>query len=373
MAHVRVLVTDDSAFMRSAIRRILSAADDIEVVGIATNGLEAIAKARDLQPDVVTLDIEMPQMDGLTALRQIKRVCPAAVLMVSSLTREGSQATLSALRMGAADFIAKDQSQISLKLDSLQGQLVAKVRALGANAGVARDSSAGGVARGTGVSQRPGAGAKPASGGGGVELPAARLADVQIVVIGSSTGGPPVLEQLVASVTPRTPCPIVIAQHMPPLFTEAMAERLDRITPATVVHARPGMSVDPGHIYVAPGGEHTRVFKSIGAPRLRIGPGPGELLYKPSVDELFTSAAEAFGRRTLAIVLTGMGEDGLIGARAISAAGGLILAQDHASCVVYGMPKAVTQAGLADGSCTIDQIAQVLGRLGPARQAAAVG
>lgn len=347
MKPIRVLVTDDSAFMRSAIRRILSKTGGIEVVDTACNGVDAIAKARTLQPDLITLDIEMPEMDGLTALPQIKRVCSAPVLMVSSLTRAGSEATLTALRLGAADFVAKDQSQVSLKLDALEQQLVSKIRALAhARPPVVKSASSSGESHGRLDSRLE-----------------SRLREVELVVIGSSTGGPPVLEQLIGGIGEGLRCPIVIAQHMPPIFTEGMADRLDRLCPRPVCHGRPGQSVDPGSIHVAPGGLHTRIYRSGSLLRLRVGPTPSELLYKPSVNELFDSAAAAAGRKLLAIVLTGMGDDGLLGARKVKAAGGLLMAQEHASCVVYGMPKAVVEAGLCDATLTPAQLSATLGKL----------
>lgn len=341
---IRVLIVDDSAFMRNVIRRLLSAEPDCDVVGTASNGVFAVREAERLKPDVVTLDIEMPEMDGLTALPQIKRVCGARVLMVSSLTGKGSRATLQALRLGAEDFITKEQSQVTLQLGSIESQLVTKVRQLGRAASAAA----------------PSAPPAPCDDSGLSDLYARPL---QVVAIASSTGGPPVLEQLVAGLPADFPAPVVIAQHMPALFTEAMAERFNQIGPLHVEHGRHGMRIAAGTIYIAPGGLHTRIRQGIGrAMWLDISDKPTHLLYKPSADELLRSAGEVAEARALGIVLTGMGDDGKIGARTLHERGGHLIAQDHETCVVYGMPKAVAEAGLAHASLPPQHIVRVLQR-----------
>ena len=339
---VRVMVTDDSAFMRRAISQMFERAGDFNVVGTARDGLDAIEQAKKLQPDLVTMDIEMPRMDGLTALRQVRRVCDAAVLMVSSLTVEGSTASLAALRAGAADVIAKDMSQVSLDISRIEADLIGKARAI---AGHRRHRAT------TPVHELP-----PVS-----RPPTLKLTDFDVIVIGSSTGGPPVLETILAALPDTTPVPLVIAQHMPALFTKAMSERLDSLSRLTVLHAEHNMPLLPGHAYVGPGGQHVRVTGNrMVRLRLEVSPNPADALYKPCVNELFASAAKACGPRTLAVVLTGMGEDGCEGGRKLHDAGGQIIAQDHGSCVVYGMPKAVTQAGLVIASLNPEQIAATL-------------
>lgn len=351
---IRVLVTDDSAFMRRAIRQMLEADPLIEVVDVARNGLEAIEKARELKPDAVTLDIEMPEMDGLTALRQIKRVCRAAVLMISSLTTEGSQATLTALRYGASDFIAKDVSQISLNITRIEKELHAKIRA------IVRENRSKAASQLAGSTRfQDSLAALPAQ-----TPPRLLRSQFDVIVIGSSTGGPPVLEHLLSNLPAAFDLPVVIAQHMPVLFTKVMAERLNNLSRLTVVHAENRMELEPRHAYVAPGGLHARLMKKASGPcMLDISPLPRDALYKPSVSELFRSAAETTGARTLAIVLTGMGEDGLAGARPLHAAGGRLLAQDHESCAVYGMPKAVTQAGLVMANLNPNGLLKALSQL----------
>lgn len=347
---IQVLVVDDSAFMRRAIRTMIDQAAGLTVVDTASNGVEAVQKAEKLQPDVVTLDIEMPQMDGLTALRQIKRCCKAAVLMVSSLTTEGSVASLTALRNGAADFIAKDFSQVSLEVVNIEKELIAKVRGIAGS--TTKTHAVGAVAA-----------AQP-------ELKL-RSSNFDVITIGSSTGGPPVLETIIGALPAQMVQPIVIAQHMPKVFTQAMAERLDSVCALKVLHAENGMPLAPNHVYIAPGGQQTLVKRyGTGRGRIEVNDNNEGQLYKPSVDLLFSSAAQAFGSRTLAIVLTGMGEDGLIGARDLQPKNATILAQNAESCVVYGMPKAVTQAGLIAASLNPQQIAGQLQALGTGRTAA---
>ncbi len=340
---IRVLVVDDSAFMRTAVSGMLKKASDIEVAGTARNGVEAVAKAKALQPDVVTLDIEMPEMDGLTALPQIKRVSKAAVIMLSSLTREGSEAALAAMRRGAEDVLAKDNSQVSVNIGDIERDLLEKVRVFGRRSQQKKHTAA---THDTRVPRH---------------LAKLDLSDYDALAIGSSTGGPPVVERLICSLPSDFPLPVLLAQHMPEMFTRAMSERLDGLSALRVRHAQPGVPVKRGEAYIAPGGKHLRLRHLNGRNlRLEVSEKPTEALYKPSVNELFASAADAFGERTLAIMLTGMGDDGLIGSRELHAKGGTLLAQDEASCVVYGMPKAVTEAGIVAASLNPDQMIQLL-------------
>lgn len=346
-APIRVLVVDDSAFMRRAISLMLDKHQGISVVGTACNGVKAIEEAKRLQPDVVTLDIEMPEMDGLTALRHIKRACPAAVLMVSSLTTEGSHATLTALNNGASDFLAKDLSQVSLDIVKIEDELVAKVNALGRNHHERRAM----VRFSTPAESRP-----PVC-----RIPALSSREFGVLMIGSSTGGPPVLEQIISNLPADFPLPVVVAQHMPVLFTRALAERLDKMSKLTVEHAEHGACLHRGHVYIAQGGQHLRVRKGgLCSHTLEVSGTPADALYKPSVNELLASGAEAYGGRVLGIILTGMGDDGLLGATKLRERGGKIIAQNHESCAVYGMPKAVTQAGLVLASLAPEQIVKAL-------------
>ncbi len=344
---VRVLVVDDSAFMRRAVSQMLDSDPQIQVVGTARDGKEGLDMAGQLRPDVMTLDIEMPEMDGLTALRRIMKECPTQVLMLSSSTTEGSHTALQAMKLGAADVLAKDTSQVSLSITNIQQDLVTRVRALG-HAGQRRL-------------------AKPAEQ---TRLPnhpmAFRPGQFDVVCIGSSTGGPPVLERILTMVPASFKTPIVVAQHMPVVFTKSMSERLDDQCHIKVVHAHDHMPLESSTIYIAPGGQHIHLNK-LGLARweLLVNSHPTEALYKPSVDALFHSAATHTGSRTLAVVLTGIGCDGLEGGRALHQRGGVILAQDEESCVVYGMPKAVTDDALIAASLNPDQIAQSILTLSP--------
>jgi len=337
---VRILVVDDSAFMRTAISKILSADPGLQVIDTAKDGQEGLDKAKRLKPDLVTLDIEMPVMNGLTALARIKAECsPAPVVLVcSSLTSAGSHEALKALRLGAADVIAKDHSTFTSNTDKLSADLIAKIKAV----------VAGRQARPADLASKMKGRLEP-----GHQF---RRGQFELVVVGSSTGGPPALESVFEALPRGFPTPVVVAQHMPALFTKSLAERFERECQLEVVHADRSQPLLAGTIYVCPGGQHGRVRSLMGRLTLEVSPEPTTALYKPSVNELFGSAAEACGGKTLAVILTGMGDDGMLGARSLKAKGATILAQDMQSCVVYGMPKAVAQAGLADGSMTPAEI-----------------
>ena len=345
---IRILITDDSVFMRSAIGRMLEGQPDFEIVGKARHGLEAIELAKQLQPDVITLDIEMPQMDGLTALRRIMREAPTRVLMCSTLTTQGSRQSLQALRLGAADVIPKETSTDAAARERFFDDLIVRIRALGEHPHPDRQ---------TGVAAPPPAAATP---GRGV---AVKASEFDLLCIASSTGGPPVLETIVASLPSDLAIPVVIAQHMPRIFTESMSRRLDEVCPLPVVHAEDRQQIEAGTVYIAPGGSHTHLERRGSQLRLRIGPDPVDALYMPSADVLFETAAKAVGKRTLAVILTGIGSDGVIGAEKLHRCGAPIYAQEKRSCVVYGMPKAVTEAGFATASLTPDQIAEMFGKL----------
>ncbi|MEM6855879.1 MAG: chemotaxis-specific protein-glutamate methyltransferase CheB [Planctomycetota bacterium] len=328
--------------MRSAIGRVLAEQPDFEIVGKARNGLEAVELAKELRPDVITMDIEMPEMDGLTALRRVMREAPTQVLMCSTLTTEGSMQSLQALRLGAADVIPKDLSPDPVAKKRFLDDLVRRIRGLG-------------------ESDRHKA--EPPSSGPGepAKLPAFNAKNFDMVCIASSTGGPPVLETLLAALPADLDLPVVIGQHMPRVFTESMARRLNEICPLEVIHAEDRAELESGKVYVAPGGIHTHIERaSLAKRRLRLCEEPKEALYMPSADVLFGSAAKVCHRRVLGVILTGIGDDGLEGAKALHACGAPILAQDRASCVVYGMPRAVTEAGYATASLSPDDLAKTL-------------
>lgn len=333
------LATDDKA-----VSSMLDSDPSIEVVGIGRNGREAVEMAQQLKPDLITLDIEMPEMDGLTALRHIMRNAPTHVVMLSSLTTEGSTAALRALSLGAADILAKDQSQFTLSINNIKEDLIARVKALGTKRKPIIPSSAGCT-----LSSPPN------------EIPKLSANMFDLICIGASTGGPPVLEALISSIPPGFNVPIVIAQHMPRLFTESMTKRLNGMCPLNVVHGADRMPLESGRVIIAPGGEHTHIEKkSFKRWAIRISEQPTTEVSRPSVDVLFSTAAKAIGRRTLAIILTGMGNDGYEGGKLLHDAGAPIIAQSEETCVVYGMPKKITENALAMASLSPQDIARTL-------------
>lgn len=371
-----MLVCDDSAFMRKAISQLINSDPMLTVVDTARNGEEMLDKAKKLNPDVITLDIEMPVLNGHEALKRLKAMAREfgagmpAVLVCSSLTSSGSHDALQALEEGAADIIAKDQSYFSANMQAMRDELVRKIKAIAPSV---RRSIPGASSTSSTLSPW----AKSNSSAPKSPIPASplpafatvepreislRTKHINLIAIGSSTGGPPVLERILSKIPADLPCPIVIAQHMPASFTKAMSERLDGMSPISVIHGEHGMPLHPGSAYVIPGGQHGRVRAFAGTFRLEVSPEPLSAPYKPSVTELLASLAEHCGARAVGIVLTGIGDDGKLGGRALLAAGGVLLAQDPASSVVYGMPRAAAEIGGIVS--TPEQIARSIATLG---------
>ncbi|SDR97613.1 two-component system, chemotaxis family, response regulator CheB [Halopseudomonas litoralis] len=370
---VKVLVVDDSGFFRRRVTEILAGDPQIEVVGTASNGKEAVEQTLALHPDVITMDYEMPVMDGITAVRQIMQRQPTPVLMFSSLTYEGARVSLDALDAGAADYLPKNFEDISRNPDKVRQLLCDRVHALARSnrrslgfsapntastsasspatpaATPAARSVAGSVAPPTQASSEPAR-----------RSPAPRKRDYKLVAIGTSTGGPVALQKVLTQLPADFPAPLLLIQHMPGAFTKAFAERLDKLCRISVKEAEDGDTLRPGMALLAPGGKQM-MLDSRGV--VRILPGDERLNYKPSVDVTFGSAAKALQDRVLAIVLTGMGADGREGARMLKQAGSSVWAQDEASCVIYGMPMAVAKANLADGIYDLDDIARYLTEL----------
>ncbi len=338
---IRVLVVDDSAFMRKALSRMLEADPEIRVVGTARDGLEALAKVEELDPDLVTLDVEMPRMDGLETLSRLMQTHPRPVLMVSSLTEEGAEVTLKALDLGALDYIPKGISGNVLEVIRIEQVLREKVKAL------ARKKKPTPVRAVSHPPRRK-------------DAPARRLGPARWVAIGASTGGPPALQKIFTRLPEDLAAPIVIVQHMPAAFTPAFARRLDSVSPLRVKEAQTGDRLEPGHAFLAPGGKHMVVHRDGSRLVLEVTEKPADTLHKPSVDVTFDSVAREVGGQTLAVILTGMGADGTEGVRAIKNRGGWAVAQDAASCVVYGMPRSVVEAGLADAVVPLDRIAPLV-------------
>jgi two-component system, chemotaxis family, protein-glutamate methylesterase/glutaminase len=330
---IRVLVVDDSAFVRKALSRMLGDASDIEVVGTAVDGQDGLEKALALRPNVITLDVKMPRVDGLEALRRIMSECPTPVLLLSSLTSEGADVTLRGLELGAIDFVDKSSVQGHMNLLGLAEELRAKVRAL------------------AGAQRRPAARPAPRP----AEPPPA-LGKVQAVVIGTSTGGPAALQAIIPRLPPNLPVPILIVQHMPVGFTRSLAERLDQKSALVVREARDGEPPQPGRALIAPAGRHLKLRRVQGEPRVWLDHEPESALHRPSVDVLMQTAARVYGAGLLGILLTGMGSDGVEGMRAIRASGGRTLAQSEDSCVIYGMPKAALEAGVVQRAVALERV-----------------
>lgn len=359
---VRVLVVDDSGFFRRRLCEILAADKLIEVVGTAVDGADGVKKAAQLNPDVITMDIEMPVMDGITAVRRIMAARPTPVLMFSSLTHEGAQATLNALEAGAADFLPKQFEDIAKDREEAKQLLCSRVRAL-ARKQMAAPRPAVVAQTQTAVAA---AGARPVAVKA-VPIPAAakpeppvRRGHNQIVVIGTSTGGPVALQQVLTKLPANFPVPILLVQHMPASFTPAFAERLNQMCALTVKQAEDGDTLMPGTVLLAPGGRQMMVEQRGGLVRARVIDGDPSMHYRPSVDITFASVAKTYAGKALAVVLTGMGADGREGARLLKQGGATVWAQDEQSCVIYGMPAAVVEAGLADRVLALNDIGPTL-------------
>ena len=370
---VKVLVVDDSGFFRRRVSEILSADPNIQVVGTATNGKEAIDQALALKPDVITMDYEMPMMDGITAVRHIMQRCPTPVLMFSSLTHEGARVTLDALDAGAVDFLPKNFEDISRNPEKVKQLLCEKILSISrsnrrvstysapapvaapaptpAPASVAATAAARLRVRPRHADSGAHARAAPSSS------PAPKRKAYKLVAIGTSTGGPVALQRVLTQLPANFPAPIVLIQHMPAAFTKAFAERLDKLCRISVKEAEDGDILRPGLALLAPGGKQMMID---GRGAVKILPGDERLNYKPCVDITFGSAAKSYGDKVLAVVLTGMGADGREGARLLKQGGSSIWAQDEASCVIYGMPMAIVKAELADAVYGLDDIGKHL-------------
>ncbi len=370
---IKVLVVDDSSFFRRRVSEIVNQDPGLEVIGAATNGEEAIAMAAQLRPDVITMDVEMPIMDGITAVRRIMAATPVPILMFSSLTHDGAKATLDALDAGALDFLPKRFEDIATNkqeaITLLQNRIKGIARRRGSSVAPVRPSSVAGTtpARESLANRRPERVAlSPVSGPavGSAPVPK-RFSNAsgkryKALLIGTSTGGPVALQKVLTQLPTNYPLPILLIQHMPAAFTPAFASRLDGLCKIRVKEAENGEMLQPGCAYLAPGGMQMMIEKSGGYGRIKILAGKADMNYKPSVDITFASASKIYGGDILAVVLTGMGADGREGSRMLNNLGATIWAQDEASCVVYGMPQAVVNAGLASHIVGIEQMADAI-------------
>lgn len=337
----KVLIVDDSALIRSMLREIISQFPDFEVVGAAPDPYVARDMIKQLNPDVLTLDVEMPRMDGLDFLERLMRLRPMPVVMISSLTEQGAEVTLRALELGAIDFVTKPKAASTLELEQYAEEIVEKLRA----AVRAKIPSASSVAAKSAV-------AKP-------KLKSPFATSEKVICIGASTGGTEAIKEVLMQMPSDSPG-IVIAQHMPPGFTRSFAERLDKLCELTVVEAKGGERVLPGHAFIAPGHAHLLLRRSGANYVTELSDAPPVNRHRPSVDVLFKSAAESAGQNALGVILTGMGKDGALGLLEMRNAGSFTIAQNEQSCVVYGMPKEAVNVGAVERSVALDKIAEEL-------------
>jgi two-component system, chemotaxis family, protein-glutamate methylesterase/glutaminase len=350
---VRVLLVDDSAVIRGLVSRWLKDDPTIDLVSFAVNGRHGVEEAAKHKPDVIILDIEMPEMDGITALPQVLKAAPGArVIMASTLTQRGAEVTIKALSLGASDYLPKPDANKIAGADIYKRDLIAKVKALGARrrpvpAAVVR--SPGGSAPSIRPANMP------------LAIRAVSLqARPEAVFIGSSTGGPEALHKVVRALAGNIRVPVFITQHMPKMFTKILADHMSAQTGAKVVEAENGMLAEPGCFYIAPGDYHMTVERTSGVTRIRTNQEPPENFCRPAVDPMFRSAAKTFGNKALAVVLTGMGQDGCAGVRELGPTGALTLIQDEETSVVWGMPGAIAKAGLANIVKPIDKVAPAI-------------
>lgn len=334
-----VLIADDSALYRQMLHNILQRIPGVDVVGAAVNGEEAVAKVVALRPDVLTLDVQMPILDGLGVLRELRaRGCATKAIMVSSLTLDGAPATVEALMEGAFDVVPKPVGvDPHVARASIHEALLERLSAFAERREAPAASAAGGAAP--------------------VPVVARSATAIKAVAIGTSTGGPQALRAVIPAIPADLAVPIFVVQHMPTGFTASLAERLNELSPLRVVEAAHGMPVTPGCVHIAAGGWHLTLQRCGDAAECVLDAGPTRLGCRPSFDSLLESLVPIYGSRLLAVVMTGMGQDGLVGCRAVKAAGGHVIAQSPAGCAIYGMPKAVAEAGLADAVVPLESIA----------------
>lgn len=371
MNKIKVLIVDDSIFMRKALESLLSGEPDIEIVGLAKNGKEGVEMAEQFHPDVITMDIEMPTMDGITALELIMKKNPTPVIMVSSLTKEGADATLKALDLGAVDFMTKDSQ--SFGGADIERGLKDKIRKFAKNKSVVRllTHSAPSQSQqvpsyklsGTFATQAPHVSTPFAHGAQGGNTDGSKRVVInktgikRVVALGTSTGGPQSLQRVIPLLPADLGVPVVVTQHMPPNFTQSLASRLNTLSKVEVVEAQGKEKLEPNVVYIAKGGYHLK-FKKVGpSVYTELSTEPSNVFNIPGVDVMVDSIAELYGKECLGVIMTGMGSDGCKGLTNLKRMGGTIIAQNEPSCIVYGMPRAVVEAGIADEIVPLDEIA----------------
>lgn len=348
---ITVLVVDDSAFMRKSLSLLLESDPQIKVIDTAADGLIAIEKIKKLKPDIVTLDIEMPRMDGLTALGRIMKECPTPVLMVSSLTLEGADVTLKALELGAVDFIPKEMSFVSVAITSIKDELISKVKTIHQSKTVMTR------VRKLNLPENK---SKAISNIHRVEKKLPRI-NYKALALGVSTGGPISLQKVVPFLSGKMNIPIFIVQHMPPKFTASLADRLNGLSELEVKEAAHNEIVRNGVVYIAPGGYQMTLKKDkMNNVLINISDKPDNIIHRPSVDVMIDSVQSIYGKHTLGVIMTGMGKDGLASIKKLIAAGGYCIAQDEESSVVYGMPRAIVDNGLANVIASLEDIPKII-------------
>lgn len=350
MKKIRVLVVDDTAVMRKIVSEVVDRDPEMETAGIAANGRIALQKVVQVSPDLITLDMEMPEMGGIETVRELRKTHPnIPVIMLSSLTVKGAEATFDALQAGASDYVAKPSASIGIPatLAELKKELLPRIRHFFPKTTPPRPRI---------VAPPPVIRSAP--------LPSARRrkTPVEVVAIATSTGGPNALAHLFGQLKEPLSVPIVIVQHMPPVFTKTLADRLSRDSVVSVHEAEEGQVLKSGHAYLAPGGFHMEAHREGANVVLRLNEGPPENSCRPAADVLFRSIAECYGASTLAVVMTGMGRDGYLGTKTICQRGGAAFAQDEATSVVWGMPSFLVKEGLAERVLPLDQIASAIAK-----------
>lgn len=344
----RVLVVDDSALMRGLLSEMINSASDMEVVGTASDAVIAREMIKALNPDVLTLDVHMPKMDGLEFLDRLMRLRPMPVVMVSSFTEAGSETTLKALELGALDFIGKPRADSAKRMEEYAEELVDKIRA----------AKGARLRRQTMSHSMPASVPTTASTSSAAALSAARAANNgKIIFVGASTGGTEAIKEFLMGIPVEAP-PILIVQHMPESFTASFARRLDGLCAPRVLEAQGNEKVEPGHVYIAPGHSHLQIRRSGGGYVTELLSTPPVNRHRPSVDVLFDSAAALVGRQAVGVILTGMGKDGAQGLLRMRQAGARTLGQDEASCVVYGMPREAFLIGAVEEQAALDEISR---------------
>ena len=352
VSKTRVLIVDDAVVMRRLVSSVLEEDAELEVAGVAANGRLALAKIPQCNPDVVTLDIEMPEMDGLQTVSEIRKLYPKLpIIMFSTLTTRGASQTLEALARGANDYVAKPANvgNVSDGIESLRNELIPKLKAC------CRTTLAKPQFENQPKQVRP-----PLPVGDRPVKPVRNANHGAVLAIGTSTGGPNALNVVVPALPADIGVPVVIVQHMPPIFTAMLAERLTGCSRIPVHEATQGQKIEAGHAYIAPGGKHLEVVQSKGGITAHLHEGPPENSCRPAVDVLFRSVAQVYGAGALGVVLTGMGQDGMRGSESLREAGGRVIVQDQASSVVWGMPGSVANAGMADEIVSLEKMAPAI-------------